>query len=51
MNEQTDADAEKVNGWPLPSPDVQRELEAPELVWSEPEQAATGWPTRPPGTG
>jgi hypothetical protein len=49
MNEQNDDNANDVDGWPLPSVDILRELEPPTLVWSEPESAS--WPTRRPARG
>jgi hypothetical protein len=47
MNEQHDANANDVHGWPLPSQDVQRELDPPAIVWSEAEPAATPQIRRP----
>jgi hypothetical protein len=41
MNEQLDANAHEIEGWPLPSVDVLRELDPPAVDWSEPESAAT----------
>jgi hypothetical protein len=41
MNEQHDANAHEIDGWPLPSVDVLRELDPPTVVWSESESAAT----------
>jgi hypothetical protein len=39
MNEQRDADANEIDGWPLPSRDVLRELDPPAVVWSESDSA------------
>ena len=39
MNEQHEAD--EIDGWPLPSQDVLRELDPPAVVWSESDPAAT----------
>jgi hypothetical protein len=50
MNEGSDHSTNEIDGWPLPSPDVVRELEPPALVWSEPESPAS-WPTRLTATG
>jgi hypothetical protein len=49
MTEPTDDRANDTDGWPLPSPDVARELEAPALVWLEPEPATP--PTGPTARG
>jgi hypothetical protein len=50
MNEQPEANANDVDSWPLPTQDVVRELEAPAVVWSEAEPAATP-PIRLPARG
>jgi len=34
MNEQHDANANEIDGWPLPSRDVRRELDPPAVVWA-----------------
>jgi hypothetical protein len=47
MNEQHDANANDIEGWPLPSHDVLRELDPPAVVWSESESAATPQIRRP----
>jgi hypothetical protein len=49
MAEQTDDGANDLDGWPLPSVEVLRELEPPAVVWSEPDAAR--WPTRLPARG
>ncbi|HVS85787.1 MAG TPA: hypothetical protein VHD91_09155 [Gaiellaceae bacterium] len=36
MNEQQEQFERDVDGWPMPSPDVRRELERRPLSWSEP---------------
>jgi hypothetical protein len=41
MSEEQDANASDLEGWPLPSLDVVRELDPPAVVWSESESAAT----------
>ncbi len=41
MNEQHDANTNDIDGWPLPSRDVLRELDPPAVVWSEAESSAT----------
>jgi hypothetical protein len=50
MNEQHDANANEVDGWPLPSRDVLRELDPPAVVWSESEPASSR-PTGPTARG
>jgi hypothetical protein len=50
MNEQTDANANDVEGWPLPSTDVLRELEPPAVTWSESEPVSNR-PSRPTARG
>jgi hypothetical protein len=47
MSERNDDSANEGGGWPQPSEDVLRELEAPALGWSEPDSAAS-WPIRRP---
>jgi hypothetical protein len=42
MNEQLDQRTEHADAWPMPSPDVRRELEPPVLVVTESE-----WPVSP----
>jgi hypothetical protein len=41
MNEQNDANANDIDGWPLPSLEVLRELDPPAVVWAESESAPT----------
>ena len=41
MSEQAEASANEVNGWPLPTVDVLRELNPPAVTWSESDPAAT----------
>ena len=43
MGEPLEQHTGEIDGWPLPSPEVLRELEAPQLEWSEPE-----WPVSLP---
>jgi hypothetical protein len=50
MNEQHDANTNDIDGWPLPSRDVLRELDPPAVDWSEWEPAATP-PSRHPARG
>jgi hypothetical protein len=50
MSDQADDSANDVDGWPLPSRDVARELDPPALVWSDPEPAVS-WPLGPTDTG
>jgi hypothetical protein len=45
MGELNDDNANDAGGWPLPSRDVLRELEPPELAWPESDPAAS-WPIR-----
>jgi hypothetical protein len=49
MSEQPDASASDGDQWPLPSTDVLRELDPPDVVWAEPESATR--PTRLPARG
>ncbi|HEX4323616.1 MAG TPA: hypothetical protein VHZ77_03185 [Gaiellaceae bacterium] len=49
MNE-PDANGNDVDSWPLPSLDVLRELDPPEVVWAETESVSS-WPLRPPARG
>jgi len=49
MNEQRD-NANGIDGWPLPSQDVRRELDPPAVVWSESEPASNP-PTGPTARG
>jgi hypothetical protein len=37
MNEQAAERHEELDGWPMPSPDVLRELDQPSLSWSRHE--------------
>jgi hypothetical protein len=50
MNEQYEASANEIDGWPLPSQDVLRELDPPAVDWSELEPVAS-WPTGPTARG
>ena len=50
MSEQQDANATDTDLWPLPSPDVLRELDPPAVDWLETEPVSR-WPLRPPARG